>query len=348
MENKITYGYKYNDSFTEDEFKNEVFKFLLNSRLAPDYIFDEFEYSNVGRINIPLIIAEGKSEIEYSRMLGFDRYETTTKVKTTTYSNGFSNRTQSSSTRTITDWKKDEGVLEGTATAGYYDPKYELYNEYVANHVMDKNNICTLTADEIKNYEISDEVVHNLKNDILNNVFHNNITYPTNNVKNEEYYGTTTINNITCTIVSLYKMVISIRDKQLMFFACSNGEIEMKYFGEFPLDDDYIESMNKVSEIITEKKKETKTPKLIYRLSFLFGIAIFVTFLVLGIQNNQTVLIILSFIPLIIGFVIGIKYYKVASKINKAYSNKVIAYNNDKDKQRFEKKERSYERLINK
>jgi hypothetical protein len=122
----------------------------------------------------------------------------------------------------------------------------------------------------------------------------------------------------------------------------------MKYFGEFPLDDDYIESMNKVSEIITEKKKETKTPKLIYRLSFLFGIAIFVTFLVLGIQNNQTVLIILSFIPLIIGFVIGIKYYKVASKINKAYSNKVIAYNNDKDKQRFEKKERSYERLINK
>ena len=343
-----TFGYRYGDSFTEEDFRNEVFQFLKDSILVPTYIFDEMEYTKVGRINIPLIIADGTATINYSRKLGFDRYETTTKVKTTTYGNGYQNRTQTSSTRTITDWRYDEGTLTGDASAGTYDEKYRSYDEYVTNHVMDKNNIIQIEPNEYAPYEATEEMLNNIKNDILNKVYSENITYPADHVKNEEYYGDVTLHNITYTIVSLYSMVISIRDKQILFYACSNGQIEMKYYGDFPFDDDWQQELDTVGEINRERSQETKKPRLIYIFSFLIGIALFITLLVLGIQNNLIALNILSAVPLLIGFFFGIKYFRITSKINRAYSKRVIDYRMNLENKRQEIKNESYESFIQK
>ena len=180
--------------------------------------------------------------------------------KTTTYSNGYQNRTQSSSTRTVTDWKKDYGKLTGTASSGYFDEKYLIYDEYVTNHLMDKSNIRLLTIDELNEYPLTSEVVDFLKNDILNKVFANNITYPGQHVKNEEYYGETMLYNTSLTIVSLYAVTISTRDKSFTFIACSNGDIDLKMFGDYPADN-YDNVINFNREITVQRKEATKTQR---------------------------------------------------------------------------------------
>ena len=86
---KLDNGFVYNDSFTEKDFYDAVIENIRTDFRAPSYIFDEVIMSKVGRINVPLILTDGKADIEYSRVIGYDTYETTTKYKTTTYSNGW-------------------------------------------------------------------------------------------------------------------------------------------------------------------------------------------------------------------------------------------------------------------
>ena len=303
--------------------------------------------SEVGRINIPLIQATGEAEIEYSRMLGFDSCVTTTKYKTTTYSNGFQNKTQSSSTKTVTNWQNDSGTLNGTASSGTYDEKYKIYDEYVKDHVMDKNNIRLLTVEELSACELTPNMIEFLENDILNKVYQNNITYPTNNVKNEEYDGTVKLNNICSTIVSLYSLGIKIRDKELYFIACSNGDIEIKVFGEYP-SDNFNEELNFNREITAQRMVATKRPRAIAKYTFLSTIVLFILFLVLGISLNILALTIISFVILVIGLIIGIKYANDVKKISKPYYRQIFEHNTMLMEKRNQEKEEAYERYVNK
>ena len=72
------------------------------------------------------------------------------------------------------------------------DEQYKIYDEYITNHKMDRKNIRLMPEDEMLKHSLKPETVEFLKNDIMNKVFANNITYPGNHVKNEEYYGNTT------------------------------------------------------------------------------------------------------------------------------------------------------------
>ena len=346
-DNKFDMGYLYKDSFSEKEFLDAVLKTIMDDYTAPSYIFDEMVCSKIGRINIPLILTDGDAEIEYSRMIGYDRYVTTTKYKTTTYSNGFSNRTQSSSTRTVTDWQRDSGTLTGTAKSGTYDERYKVYDEYVTNHVMDKNNIRQLSDEELSKYTLTDDMVEFMKNDILNKVYANNITYPGHHVKNEEYYGTTTLYNTTVTIVSLYAITIAIRDQEITFIASSNGDIEIKMFGDYPADD--FDELFKFRERVTgERLEATKSQRKIFKCTILTTILSFILFLALGLALKILALTIISFVVLVLGLIVGIKFSNDIKRISKPYYQEIFerSKRDSENKQRI--KEESYESYIRK
>ncbi|MCR4898228.1 MAG: hypothetical protein K5892_03275 [Acholeplasmatales bacterium] len=340
-------GYVYNDSFSEQDFLKAVLDNIKEDISSPSYIFDEMILSKVSRINVPLILCDGDSEIEYTRLLGFDSLETTTKYKTTTYGNGYQNKSQSTSVRTITNWQRDSGTLSGSAKSGTYDEKYKIYDEYVTNHKMDRQNIRVMSINELNNYHLTSEQIEFMKNDILNKVFQNNITYPGNHVKDEEYSGTTTLYNISCTIVSLYSLAISIRNKNLLFVACSNGQIEIKVFGEYPCDN-YDEVNKQNREISNQRLEATKKPRTISKYTILSTILLFVLFLVLGLTLNVLALTIVSIVILLLGLIVFIKFRIDVKKISKPYYEQV-AQNNKKDYEIKEQyKDESYQRFINK
>ncbi len=342
---KFNEGYLYNDSFSEQEFLEAVLKYIMDDGMAPSYIFDEMTRSQIYRINIPLIQAIGEAEIEYSRMIGYDRLETTTKYKTTTYSNGYQNKTQSTSIKTVTDWQKDFGTLTGSASSGTYDEKYKIYDEYVANHKMDKNNVSILSIDEVNKYAPTSDMIEFLKNDILNKVYASNITYPGNHVKNEEYDGTTTITNLSCTIVSLYALSISVRDKQLLFVASSNGDIEIKAFGEYPVDN-YEESLKFNRKVTDERKEATKKPRTVAKYTILSSIALFILLLVLGLVFDLIALTIISIVILVAGLIIGIKFMIDVKNISKPYYQRIYEHNKKDYEEKQRNKEESYQRYV--
>lgn len=340
-------GFVYNDSFTEKDFYDAVIENIRNDYMAPSYIFDEIIISEVGRINVPLILTDGNAEIEYSRMIGYDSYVTTTKYKTTTYGNGYQNRTQSSSTKTVTDWQYDSGTISGSAKSGTYDDQYKVYDEYIRDHKMDKSNIRSMSSEELSKYKLTPKMVEFMKNDILTKVFENYITYPGQHVKNEEYSGEVTFYNSAVTIVSMYSLAIRIRDKELLFVACTNGDIELKVFGDYPTDNfDEVLAIN--GEISEKRKEATKTERLITKLSIISGIVLFILFLVLGLSLDILALTITSFVVLLIGIIMTIIFGVKVSKISKPYYDQ-MRENSTKD---FEKKknykEESYQSFINK
>lgn len=343
--NKFTEGYLYNDSFTEKEFLDAVIKNIKDDYNSPSYIFDEMKIGNIERIEFPIIQATGQSEIKYSRMLGFDRIETTTKYKTTTYSSGYQNQTHSTSSRTITDWKQDTGTIEGDDTSGTIYEDLKIYDEYITNHQMDKSNIRVLSNDELNKYSLSSNIIEYLKNDILSKVFKNNITYPTDKVKDEEYHGNTNLTNICITIVSLYKLTITIRDKAITFIASSNGNIDIKQFGEYPLDNiDNIFEFNR--KMANERKIATYKERTIAKCSILSSIVLFILFLILGLILNILALTIISIVILVIGLIIGIKFIIDVKKISKPYYEKVRENANKQYNNLHNQKEESYQRFI--
>jgi hypothetical protein len=331
---KINVGYLYNDSFSEKEFLDAVLKKINDDNSAPSYIFDEMEKSEVFRIEFPIFLCDGNAEIEYSRMIGFDKIETTTKYKTDAYGN----KTHSTTSRTITDWKMDSGVISGSASSGTILDEYKIYDEYITNHVMDKNNVRELTNEELDNYHLTDDNIEYLKNDILKKAFEANITYPANHVKNEEYYGTVSLFNTTVTIVSMYAMELQIRDKSLLFIAISNGDIEIKVFGEYPIDN-YDEINNFNMAISKQRLEATKKPRALSKYTILLTLLLFILLLVLGISLDILALTIISIVILVLGLIITLKFRNDVKKISKPYykqiyDNNIRVYNeNEKAKQ---------------
>ena len=344
---KLDNGFVYNDSFTEKDFYDAVIENIRTDYRAPSYIFDEVIMSKVGRINVPLILTDGKADIEYSRVIGYDTYETTTKYKTTTYSNGWQNRSQSSSTRTITNWQNDYGTLSGSAKSGTYDDQYKVYDEYIRDHKMDKSNIRSMSDEELNKYSVSPKMVEFMENDILTKVFENNITYPGQHVKNEEYSGEVTFYNSAVTIVSMYSLAIKIRDKELLFVACTNGDIELKLFGDYPADN-FDEVFAITSEISDKRQEATKKERRIVKISILSGIALFILFLVLGLSLNILALTITSFVVLLIGIVLAIIFGVKVKTISKPYNEEIRQHNERDFENKRNHKEESYQSFINK
>ncbi len=348
MENfKFDNGFVYKDSFTEKEFYDAVIENIRTDYRAPSYIFDEMIISKVGRINVPLILTDGKADIEYSRVIGYDSLETTTKTKTITYGNGFQNKTHSTSTRTITNWQNDYGTLSGSAKSGTYDDQYKVYDEYIRDHKMDKSNIRSMSDEELSKYSVSPEMVEFMENDILTKVFENNITYPGQHVKNEEYSGEVTFYNSSVTIVSMYSITLKVRDRELLFVACTNGDIEIKVYGEYPCDN--FEDMFAYNREVTKERLEaTKKERLIVKLSILSGIALFILFLVLGLSLNILALTIISFVVLVLGIGIAIKFGMDVKKISKPYYEKIKEHNKNDLEKKEKDKEQGYQNYIKK
>lgn len=344
---KFDTGFIYNDSFSEKEFLDAVLKNIMDDYNAPSYIFDEIVLSDVSRINVPIFLSSGKSEIQYTRLLGYDKIETTTTYRTKTYSNGFKNKTQSSSYRTITEWKQDYGTITGSATSGIVRDEYMIYDEYITNHIMDKSNVGELSANELANYSLTPKEVNLLENDIMRMVFELNITYPTNKVKDEKYIGVTDLYNSSCTIVSLYKIELTIRNKIITFIAASNGEIEIKIFGEYPADD-----INEIFEFNRETAKEikeaTKKPRKIANYTILSTLFLFILLLILGIVLKLIPLIIITIVILVVGLIITIKFRMDVNKISKPYRQKIAEHSmNIYERNNIHKKESYNNYIIN-
>ena len=344
---KINIGYLYKDSFSEKDFLYAVLKSIKDDTSSPSYIFDEMILSNVERINVPLILCDGKSNIEYSRMVGYDRIVTTTKYKTTTYGNGYQNKTHSTHSRTVTDWKYDSGTISDTASTGTYSDNLKIYDEYITNHIMDKANTRQLSEDELKDYELTAEMIDYLEKDILKKVYENNITYPGNHIKDEKYTDTTTLYNISCTIVSLYSLKIKIRDQEIHFIASSNGEIEIKKFGDYPIDN-YDDNLKFNMKIAKERKAATKQSRMSAKLAIFSSLSIFISLLIIGIIYNNIPLIIISIVVLFLGLIIGFKFINDTKKISKPFYKKIAEHNKKDYENKINQKEDSYKRYLEK
>lgn len=52
-------GYRHSDSYSKEEFFSNALKYLRDEYLCPPYFFDEAVFSNVNKIDIPIIKAIG-------------------------------------------------------------------------------------------------------------------------------------------------------------------------------------------------------------------------------------------------------------------------------------------------
>ena len=201
--------------------------------------------------------------------------------------------------------------------------------------------------DELNQYLLTPKMIEFLKNDILNKVFVNNITYPGNHVKNEEYSGDVSFYNSAVTIVSMYSIAIKVRDKDLLFVAITNGEIELKVFGDYPADnyDDVLAFNRKMGAQIREA---TKKPRAISKYTLLSSILLFILFLVLGLTLNILALTIISIVILVLGIGIFIKFSIDVKNISKPYRKQIYEYNQNDSNNKKNHKEESYQAFINK
>ena len=70
---KFNTGYRYGDLYSKKEFYDKALIYLRDEFLCPPYIFDEATFSEVNKIDIPIITAEGSATINYTRLLGYDK-----------------------------------------------------------------------------------------------------------------------------------------------------------------------------------------------------------------------------------------------------------------------------------
>lgn len=343
---KFTSGYRINDSLTKDEFKNQVFLYLKNESMAPSYIFDEFKFDDAIKIDIPIIGLNGQAEIYYSRNIGYEKTETWMEKKTVKYSNGTKNVSYTPRSRTTTEWVEDSGVITGEATVRGYDKKFNQFSELISLDI-DNKNISILSNDELQKIELSQELLDTLKNDLLNKVYSDNITYPGDFVKDEKTSGNVSILNLYTVITSVFVLEIKIRDKEVYFYARTSGDTSLKVVGDFPYDNAYDEYFEQANIIGTEKKEALKKPKRFYHMTNLLGLLGFILLLVFGIVFDILALKITSFIPIIIGFIVGYKSMKEAKRIKKEYGQKYIKLNSEHSEKIKNIKNESYERFIN-
>ncbi len=345
-EKYITSGFRYNDSTSADEFKSKVLLFLKDDVSSPAYIFDEGVFGEVSKINIPIYRAKGHAAVEYSRQIGVDYTESWVETKTIKYSDGTRKVTSTPHTKTRTEWNYDSGLLEGDAFSQCYDEQYSPFAEYLSLDDKEKK-ITELTRDELDKIEIKPHIISYLKNNILENVFANNITYPGHHVKNEEHSGTVRLLDTFVIIISIYVMEIKIRDKEVYFYANTNGEFNMKIVGEFPNDDDLDEFFTESRKLAQARREELRKPKRFYHTSNLLGFLGFVLLLVLGLVFNIIVMSILSFVPIVVGFIVGFKSMKEARKIDKKHRQIAIKHTTERYNKHQNQKDEGYNRIIN-
>lgn len=338
-------GYRYSDSYSTEEFYDGVLLYLRDDEFCPPYIFDEAKFSNVSKIDIPLIKAKGTASINYSRILGYDKqvaYTIETKIKKP---DGSIQRKYSNSYKTETEWVRDNGTINGVSEASFIDPKYK---DFINSLKLDETSLVKIDNKELNSFIIDDVVLESLKNNILENVYKNNITYPVNKIKNEEYSGDVDIENLSITIVSLYALEVNVRDSSFVLYASTNGSSTIYKLGNYPINDDQEDYNKKIYNISTERNKVTKLPRTIRLISVIFLTALFLTLLIIGISKNILALTIVSFIPLILEIVIVIILNKKIRKVVLEYGEKINNITNERSKLINEERVDGYNRLVNK
>ncbi len=337
-------GYRYSDLYSKEEFFSGCLKYLRDEYLCPPYIFDEAIFSQVNKIDIPIISAKGIANINYSRLLGYDKQVAYTTKKTTKYSDGTRKNSYSTSYKTETEWVRDFGSISGISDSTFVDPKYA---DFINSQNLDKSSIIPLENKELNSLVIDDEVLNILKNNILNNVYKENITYPVNKIKKEQYNGDVEIEALSVTLVSIYAIDVKVRDHTFVLYACTNGSDKIYRLGDLPINDDQEDYNNKIYELANKRDKITKMPRTIRLLSIILLSILFIALLAIGINKNITILKIISFIPIIALVVIVIILNKQIRKVVLEYGTKMNDISAEREKLIKEERIEAYNRFIN-
>ena len=337
-------GYRYSDSYSKEEFFSACLKYLRDEYLCPAYIFDEAIFSQVSKIDIPIIGAKGIANINYSRLLGYDKQVAYTTKKTTKYSDGTRKNSYSTSYKTETEWVKDFGSISGISNSTFVDPKYV---DFINSQSLDESTLVPLDNKELNSYTLDDVALNQLKNDILNNVYKDNISYPVNKIKKEEYSGDVEIENLTVTLVSIYAIDVKVREKTFVLYACSNGSDKIYRLGDLPINDDQEDYNNRIYELANKRDSITKLPRTIRLLSIIILSALFIALLAIGINKSILVLKFVSFIPLIILIILVIILNKKIRKVVLEYGSKMNDISTEREKLIKEERIEAYNRFIN-
>lgn len=337
-------GYRYSDSYTKEEFFDGALKYLRDEYLCPPFIFDEAKFSEISKIDIPIIKAIGIADINYSRLLGYDKQVAYTTKKTTKYSDGTRRNSYSTSYKTETDWVRDLGSINGKASSTFVDPKYV---DFINNQNLDETSIIPLENKELNSLRIDDVALNQLKTNILEIVYRENITYPVNKIKKEEYSGDVEIENLSVTLVSIYAMDVTVRDKTFVLYACTNGSDKIYRLGDLPINDDQEEFNDKIYAISTKRDKITKMPRTIRLLSIIISIALFITLLAIGINKNILVLKLVSFIPIILMIILVIILNRKIRKVVLEYGSQMTKLSDERTNFINEERLEAYNRYIN-
>ena len=341
---KFNSGYRYKESFGKSEFLDSALIYLRDEYLCPPYIFEEAKFSDVNVIEIPIITASGSANVSYSRMLGYDKQIAITTKKTTRYSDGTSRNQYSTRYKTETEWIADNGTIAGFSKSTFIDPKF---SEFIDNQDLDNTPIIPLSAEELNTIKIDNEALNALKNDILTNVFSENITYPVNKVKHETYSGEVSINKMELQIVLMYAIEVNVRNKSFVLYSSSIGTPKIIRLGDLPINDDQEEFNKKIYAIADKRDKITKPNRTIRLISILLLPILFIALLAIGINKNILVLRIVAFVPLILLIIIVIILNKKIGKVVKEYGKQMGALYTERDQLLQEERTDAYNRFIN-
>lgn len=346
MDNTLHFqeGYRYDDSYSKEEFFEVALKYLRDEYLCPPYIFSEAKFSEVNKIDIPIIDAYGSAQINYSRLLGYDKQVAYTTKKTTRYSDGTSRNQYSTSYKTETEWVKDLGTITGTANAKFIDPKFI---DFISEQHVDSSSIIPLDNKELNSLKIDDVALDSLKHDILEITYRENITYPVNKIKKEQYDGEVNIIKLSVTFVSMYAIDVTVRDKTFVLYACTNGSSKIYRLGDLPINDDQEEFNHKIYSISSKRDSITKLPRLFRLLSIIFLSVLFVLLLAFGINKDILALKLVAFIPVILEIVIVIILNKKIRKVVREYGEIMGKLYQERDKLIEEERIEAYENYIN-
>ncbi len=337
-------GYRYSDLYSKEEFFSGCLKYLRDEYLCPPYIFDEAIFSQVNKIDIPIIKAIGIAEINYSRLLGYDKQVAYTTKKTTKYSDGTRKNSYSTSYKTETEWVRDFGTINGKASSTFVDPKY---TDFINSQELDDSSLIKLENKELNSFRIDDVALNQLKNNILENVYKENISYPVNKIKKEEYSGDVEIENLSVTLVSIYAIDVKVRDKSFVLYACTNGSSKIYRLGDLPINDDQEDYNNRIYELANKRDSITKLPRIIRLLSIILLTALFIALLAIGINKNILALRLVSFIPIILEIVLVIILNKRIRNVVLEYGEQMNNISTEREKLIKEERIEAYNRFIN-
>ena len=169
-----------------------------------------------------------------------------------------------------------------------------------------------------------------------------------NKIKKEQYSGDVEIEKLSVTLVSIYAIDVTVRDKTFVLYACTNGSSTIYKLGDYPIKDDQEDYNNKIYNLSKERNSITKLPRTIRLLTILIFTALFIIMLSIGIAKNILALKIVSFIPLILEIIIVIILNKKIRKVVLLYGEKMNDITNERDKLINEERIDGYNRLVNK